>query len=79
MDNAGLITRVWKIQVGHRIAILIGKCIPTGLLCFYRLQEKHVKEKQVEHQRNIIDLQEKLKKNQIQVSSTAEKNACVAQ
>ncbi|KAK3097833.1 hypothetical protein FSP39_013611 [Pinctada imbricata] len=29
-----------------------------------KLQEKHVKEKQCEHQRNIIELQEKLKKNQ---------------
>jgi hypothetical protein len=33
----------------------------------YRLQEKHVKEKQIEHQKNIIELQEKLKKNLNQV------------
>ena len=32
------------------------------------MQEKHVKEKQCEHQRNIIELQEKLKKNQTTVS-----------
>ena len=35
---------------------------------FDRLQEKHVKEKQCQHQRNIIELQDKLKKNQIAVS-----------
>jgi hypothetical protein len=33
-----------------------------------RLQEKHVKEKQIQYQKNIIELQEKLKKNQAQVS-----------
>ena len=27
------------------------------------MQEKHVKEKQIEHQKNIIELQEKMKKN----------------
>ncbi|KAK6170755.1 hypothetical protein SNE40_019068 [Patella caerulea] len=32
-----------------------------------KLQEKHVKEKQCEHQRHIIELQEKLKKNQSQL------------
>lgn len=32
-------------------------------LVFVRLQEKHVKEKQIEHQKNIVELQEKLKKN----------------
>ena len=32
-----------------------------------RLQSKHVKEKQVTHQKNIIELQEKLKRNQNQV------------
>ena len=32
-------------------------------MCF-RLQEKYVKEKQVEYQKNIIDLQNNLKKNQ---------------
>ncbi len=42
----------------------------TVKFCFYyiRLQEKHVKEKQCQHQRNIIELQDKLKKNQIAVS-----------
>lgn len=42
------------------------------LLCFslYRMQEKHVKEKQCEHQRHIIELQEKLKKNQNSVRTT---------
>lgn len=36
----------------------------------YRMQEKHVKEKQCEHQRHIIELQEKLKKNQNSVRTT---------
>lgn len=41
------------------------------LVCFlYRMQEKHVKEKQCEHQRHIIELQEKLKKNQNSVRTT---------
>ncbi|KAL3881479.1 hypothetical protein ACJMK2_027918 [Sinanodonta woodiana] len=35
-----------------------------ALEAIIRLQEKHVKEKQCEHQKNLIDLQEKLKKNQ---------------
>lgn len=40
---------------------------PASLGCaleaVIKLQEKHVKEKQIEHQKNIIELQEKLKKN----------------
>ncbi|XP_052781914.1 lysine-specific histone demethylase 1A-like [Mya arenaria] len=40
---------------------------PASLGCaleaVIKLQEKHVKEKQIEHQKNIIDLQDKLKKN----------------
>ena len=39
----------------------------NNVFTFPRLQEKHVKEKQCEHQRNILELQDKLKKNQIQV------------
>lgn len=35
------------------------------------MQEKHVKEKQCEHQRHIIELQEKLKKNQNSVRTTS--------
>ncbi|CAE1295017.1 Lysine-specific histone demethylase 1 homolog 1,Lysine-specific histone demethylase 1 homolog 2,Possible lysine-specific histone demethylase 1,Protein FLOWERING LOCUS D,Lysine-specific histone demethylase 1 homolog 3,Lysine-specific histone demethylase 1A [Acanthosepion pharaonis] len=38
-----------------------------------KLQEKHVKEKQCEHQRNIIELQEKLKKNQTAMLECKEK------
>lgn len=38
-----------------------------------RMQEKHVKEKQCEHQRNIIELQEKLKKNLHQMLSLKDK------
>lgn len=33
----------------------------------FRMQEKHVKVKQCEHQTNIIEMQEKLKKTQNQV------------
>ena len=57
-------------QVTQSLLLLL---LQKTLILFYislRLQEKHVKEKQVEHQRHIIDLQEKLKKNQIQVSCT---------
>ena len=39
---------------------------------YCRLQEKYVKEKQVEYQKNIIDLQEKLKKNQEKVRNQLE-------
>ena len=49
-------------------------CTPQSTVCFEwtsgcvcRLQEKHVKEKQCEHQRRLIDLQEKLRKTQTQV------------
>ncbi|XP_048768559.2 lysine-specific histone demethylase 1A-like isoform X4 [Ostrea edulis] len=38
-----------------------------------RMQEKHVKEKQCEHQRNIMELQEKLKKNQTAMLSLKDK------
>ncbi|XP_014771252.1 lysine-specific histone demethylase 1A isoform X1 [Octopus bimaculoides] len=43
-----------------------GKPLSLGqsLEAVIKLQEKHVKEKQCEHQRNIIELQEKLRKNQ---------------
>ena len=37
-------------------------------MCVCRLQEKHVKEKQCEHQKNIIEVQEKLKTNLSEVS-----------
>lgn len=35
---------------------------------FNRLQEKHVKDKQCEHQRSIIEMQERIRKCQAQVS-----------
>ena len=47
------ICSVWSVKM-----IVCGAC---------RLQEKHVKEKQCEHQRRLIDLQEKLRKTQTQV------------
>ena len=47
-------------------------CYTPVSICFNRLQEKHVKEKQCQHQRNIIELQDKLKKNQIAVSNSIE-------
>ncbi|XP_071113292.1 lysine-specific histone demethylase 1A-like isoform X1 [Haliotis cracherodii] len=38
-----------------------------------KLQEKHVKEKQCEHQRHIIEMQDKLKKNQTQMLTLRDK------
>ena len=50
---------------GH--ILCMNRVIVIYILNYFRLQEKHVKEKQCEHQKNIIELQDKLKKNQIQV------------
>ncbi|XP_064615884.1 lysine-specific histone demethylase 1A-like [Liolophura sinensis] len=52
-----------------------GKPVALGhaLEAVIRLQEKHVKEKQCEHQRNIISLQDKLKKNQQQMINLKDK------
>ena len=52
-----------------------GKPVSLGqaLELVIKLQEKHVKEKQCEHQRNVIHLQEKLKKNQTQMIALREK------
>ncbi|XP_041351002.1 lysine-specific histone demethylase 1A-like [Gigantopelta aegis] len=44
-----------------------------ALEAIIKLQEKHVKEKQCEHQRNIIELQEKLKKTQNNMLSLKDK------
>ncbi|XP_064629028.1 lysine-specific histone demethylase 1A-like [Lineus longissimus] len=45
---------------------IMGKAVTLGqsLELVIKLQEKHVKEKQIQYQKNIIELQEKLKKNQ---------------
>ena len=45
--------------------------IVLGLITSYvcRLQDKHVKEKQIQHLKAILELQEKLKANQYKASS----------
>ena len=43
------------------------------MIYLYLLQEKHVKEKQIQHWKEIIQLQEKLKTNQNRIITTTDK------